>query len=343
MERDDVVWMSQPQQSGVATEFSLGLLLELPGERLRALASLDDALVIFGAERSWLAFGQGPAPSGDPQTGGWEVIPLDVPPLRDPRSVVQTPIGVMYASVRGFEMIDQSRTAQPIGRAVQREVSSATPILGSTYVQHRGEVHWLTPELRVVLNIMRASATVDPRRGVDAGPLRWAIWSHSRLSEGITSPLLLTGIVAAANGRVTALAPSGWYRDSGGYTDPGGAWYGTVVSTPHLHLDATEMRVRRVEATVRLGRGRSGLRLIAETEEGILDEHDWGPDDVLAQRGGGGYATLIAPMAAPLCDTLSLVLKETRGDTDSQGLDLLTLDLWIQSRGSRKRAGGDYR
>ncbi len=95
-----------------------------PGGDNTALASLDDRLVIFKADRIFTVTGRGLSPTG---------VNSDLtPPAEisadcgciDPRSVVQLPQGVMFQSAKGIYMLSRGGELTNIGRPVDSFLSS---------------------------------------------------------------------------------------------------------------------------------------------------------------------------------------------------------------------------
>lgn len=120
------VWCSQtysdsllPAWNAVAT-FSV----DDTDEPLAALGSLYDKLILLTRTRCYVVYGDGPSPAG---TGSDLSQPQQVPQVAgcvEPRSVVQTPLGLMWLSLRGFELLKPDLSIEWIGRPVS--VSSKT-------------------------------------------------------------------------------------------------------------------------------------------------------------------------------------------------------------------------
>lgn len=114
---------SKSQVYGEGTGFSDGLLFRTDargGPINNCLSTLDDKLVIFKDTAIFIQVGDGPDSTGsqsdyaDPQ-----MIANDVG-CTNPRSVVITPIGIMFQSAKGIRLLDRGLTVQYIGAGVEQ-------------------------------------------------------------------------------------------------------------------------------------------------------------------------------------------------------------------------------
>lgn len=89
------------------------------GGPLRGASRLDDKLILFKAQSIFYVTGTGPGPNGanndfsDPQ-----FITADAG-LEDTRSIVTTPVGLMFKSSKGIYLLDRSLQTRYIGAAVE--------------------------------------------------------------------------------------------------------------------------------------------------------------------------------------------------------------------------------
>lgn len=121
------IWFSQTYSDGVLPAWSDAnqITVDDAGEPLTCLASLYDKLLIFTRTKVYVVFGDGPSPAG---TGSDLTEPQRVPSLVgciDPRSIVTTPLGIMFHSTRGIELIDPNLNIAFIGQRVQLSTSTA--------------------------------------------------------------------------------------------------------------------------------------------------------------------------------------------------------------------------
>ena len=120
------VWLSQTYSDSVLPAWNIILTFTIDDATgpLTALASLYDKLLIFTRDKVYVVYGDGPSDAG---TNSDLTPPQWIPSAAgciDPRSVVTTPLGVMYQSTRGIEMIDMGLGLTFIGLPVS--VTTAT-------------------------------------------------------------------------------------------------------------------------------------------------------------------------------------------------------------------------
>lgn len=116
------VWLYSKQVvSGSPVEFSdlFQQNMGSTGGPLVGAAKLDDKLILFKGHSIYYVTGTGPGPSGtnndfsDPQ-----FITADAG-LLSPRSIVTTPVGLMFKSSKGIYLLDRSLQTRYIGKAVE--------------------------------------------------------------------------------------------------------------------------------------------------------------------------------------------------------------------------------
>lgn len=102
------VWISQEYSDGTTPAWNelVTLSVDTHDEALLAVASLYDKLLIFSQTRIYVVYGDGPAISG---AGNDYTTPQRIPSPSgciDPRSVVNTPMGIMFQGIMGLMLID---------------------------------------------------------------------------------------------------------------------------------------------------------------------------------------------------------------------------------------------
>jgi hypothetical protein len=116
------VWQYSKQViNGSPVEFSdlFSQNMGTTGGPLVGAAKLDDKLILFKGQSIYYVTGTGPSPSGtgndfsDPQ-----FITADAG-LLSPRSIVTTPVGLMFKSSKGIYLLDRSLQTRYIGKAVE--------------------------------------------------------------------------------------------------------------------------------------------------------------------------------------------------------------------------------
>lgn len=116
-----VWWYSKQVVNGSPVEFSdlFQQNMGTTGGPLVGAAKLDDKLILFKGTSIYYVTGNGPAPNGanndfpDPQ-----FITADAG-LLSPRSIVTTPVGLMFKSSKGIYLLDRSLQTRYIGKAVE--------------------------------------------------------------------------------------------------------------------------------------------------------------------------------------------------------------------------------
>lgn len=106
------------------------------GGPVTALATIDDKLLLFKGDRIFFMVGQGPDDLGQNNDliNGAILITTDCGCI-EPRSVVGTPVGIMFQSRKGIYLIDRSLAVQYIGASVERynnEVITSAVLLAKT-------------------------------------------------------------------------------------------------------------------------------------------------------------------------------------------------------------------
>lgn len=121
---------------GFNEELTLGFAV-----RKKALASLDEKLVVFGASDIDIVFGDGPQADGE--GGSWQVsrVHTDIG-CGSPRSVVVAPPGIPFLSSRGFELLDRGLTVSYIGAPVEDTLASYPVVTSAVLVPDDEEVRW---------------------------------------------------------------------------------------------------------------------------------------------------------------------------------------------------------
>ncbi|AKU97001.1 hypothetical protein AKJ09_03665 [Labilithrix luteola] len=125
------VWFSKSFEDdfGFAPGFSSSFVMDFESD-VTALASLDDKLVVMGG--NWIRYilGDGPGPNG---ADGIFQPPQPIQTNTgciSPRSVVSTPLGIMFQSARGIELLSRTLEVAWLGKSV-RDTLAAFPVVTS--------------------------------------------------------------------------------------------------------------------------------------------------------------------------------------------------------------------
>lgn len=137
------VWFTKSfdDDTGFAPGFSTSFRL-LFNKDITALGSLDDKLIIFAEDAIWFVAGDGPAPDGnDSDFTQATQIQTDVG-CSQPRSVVSTPMGLMFANDDGIYLLTRGLEVQFIGREVQDTFDDFPVITSGVLLHERNQVRF---------------------------------------------------------------------------------------------------------------------------------------------------------------------------------------------------------
>ena len=114
------VWYSKQVIPGWPLEFSDLFVLNVDsrGGDITALAAMDDKLIIFKRTASFYMVGDGPSPNGQNNDFSTPTLITTDTGAVDFRSVISTPLGIMYKSEKGIYLLDRALQAHFIGSQV---------------------------------------------------------------------------------------------------------------------------------------------------------------------------------------------------------------------------------
>lgn len=115
------IWYSKECQIGAPVEFNDTFVKQVDprGGPITALANVDDKLLVFKQSQIFFIVGQGPVSTGLQNDLSDAILVTTDCGCIDPRSVVGTPVGIMFQSRKGIYLIDRSLQVQYIGAAVE--------------------------------------------------------------------------------------------------------------------------------------------------------------------------------------------------------------------------------
>lgn len=135
------LWYSKECQQGAPVEFSNLFVKQIDarGGPITALASVDDKLVVFKQSHIFFIVGQGPTSNNlQNDLSDAILVTTDVGCI-EPRSIVATPVGLMFKSRKGIYLIDRGLQVQYIGAAVEafnsQTITSATLVADTNQVR----------------------------------------------------------------------------------------------------------------------------------------------------------------------------------------------------------------
>lgn len=177
-----------PYVSGEGQWWSDVFQFPVPGDDGKpvAIASIGGRLAIFKKNSIYAVDGEGPPENGGNGTE-FSAPRREVGNIGciDPRSIVSTPAGIFFRSVRGIELLSPNMSVSFIGESVQRTVKSFSSITGATYCRDQDCVKFL---LQGLYN--------DSGDGITSDMTASTSWPWEEPSAGFTPSTVTTnGIV----------------------------------------------------------------------------------------------------------------------------------------------------
>lgn len=132
-ERPGEIWFSKLRVSGEALAFNDAFTILVPDEGgpITGLGVVNESLCIFKENRIYRVTGDGPNNLGLGEFSDPELITSDVGCITQ-RSIVLTPAGLFFQSLKGIYLLDQAWQSSYIGAPVEDKVGNA--VLGINYV-----------------------------------------------------------------------------------------------------------------------------------------------------------------------------------------------------------------
>lgn len=212
---------SQEQAEGYAMEFAPELRIVYPpaGGAVTAVAEMNGAVI--GFKRSAIYGVTGDGPLADGVTGGWsqpQLVSSDVGCIGQ-RSVVSTPVGIMFQSVKGIYLLGRDMQTSYVGAPV--EAYNSQTITRATLIEDAHQVRFLTDDGSTLL--------------YDYQFQQWSTFSNH---EGIDSAIV-DGVYhyLRTDGRV--------FKQASTYSDDN-LQIPEVIETAWMHLSQTIQGFQRV-------------------------------------------------------------------------------------------------
>lgn len=266
------LWFSGQRVTGEAPWFHPAMTVPIEDETpVQALASLDGRLYAFTRDSIWAIDGQGYADNG---TGGY-ALPQKLPIEHgciEPRSVVVTPIGIMFRSRYGLELLNRSGQAQPIGDGVIDELEAFPVITGATLIAAKGLV--------VFACAVSEGAAADTLLVFDyqnGAWMTWPVYTFDAFSSSIQDLAMLT---VGGEPLLHMVRADGtlYYEDPSSSIDPGGAWTTMVVETPWIKLAGLQGYKRLYSLWILLAKAsqhRIKVELFYDYSETVAETHNF--------------------------------------------------------------------
>ena len=199
------VWFSQAYADGEVPNWNEAQIVTVAtaGEPLIGLGSQYDRIYFFSKNKIFVLFGDGGS-----VTGVGSSFQLPAPRVQspvgciDPRSIVETPIGIAFQSTRGLELIDQSENVTFIGQPISVTTAAYPVCTSAIYCPNTSTIRFTMVNQDVIpagSTTQGIIAVYDIRRQDVAAPGgvmgRWAV--HKLTSGGQQGSLPWAPIEAA--------------------------------------------------------------------------------------------------------------------------------------------------
>ena len=230
------IWYSQIYSDSVTPSFNelQTLTVDDSSEPLIAIESLYDKLLIFTGTRIYVVYGDGPSIAG---TGNDLTTPQRIPSTSgclDPRSVVPTPMGIMFQGIMGLMLVDTGLSVTFLGKNIVGALAPYPTCVAADWCEDSSTVRFaftsndaadeshsaagvlaLYDVRRQRWAVHSLSSTLVP--GSANAPLAAATW-HPEL--GYCTGVNVTFAAGAVTGREATLADAAPWLDYGTYFVP---------------------------------------------------------------------------------------------------------------------------
>ena len=192
----------------VAPGFNTALTLNF-GTRKKALASLDEKLLVFGEDDIDIVHGDGPNANGDDNSWQIQRLQTDVG-CTNPRSVVVTPMGVLFECRTQLYLVDRGLTVTRIGTAIEDTLASYPEITSAVLVADESEVRFTCRDVAGTAGVVIVWDYLNK------------FWCVRRYADGATSNVPFVD-AALIDGVYTMLRSTGRviYENANTHLDPG--------------------------------------------------------------------------------------------------------------------------
>lgn len=217
------VWYSKQVVPTLPVEFCASLTMQIDprGGPVTALASLDDKLIVFKTGILFAVTGQGPDQTGAQNDFSDALFVSTDVGCSVPRSIVTTPLGIMFQSAKGIYLLGRDLSVTYIGAEV--ETYNSQTVTSAQLMVDRTQVRFTISSTILVYDyFVRQWSVFTNSAGVDA-----TVW------QNIYVFLESNG---TANQELTV-----------SYFDPGGIWIPTKLTTAWIQFAGLQgfQRVRR--------------------------------------------------------------------------------------------------
>lgn len=179
------IWYSKQTSPGVPVEFSSFLTLnEDPrGGRVTAISSLDDKLVVFKSDKVFIHTGQGPDSTGAQNDFSDSILVSSDVGCAVQKSIIVTPIGLMFQSSKGIYLLDRGLNCSYIGAPV--EIYNSDTITSAVLSTETNQIRFAQSERTLVYDYLLSQWSVFTLPSVSA--IEWGGKYTKLASSGIVS------------------------------------------------------------------------------------------------------------------------------------------------------------
>lgn len=176
------------------------------------ISSMDDKVIVFKRSNLFYFYGDGPNELG---TGGAFTelfkISTDVG-CSEPKSIVQTPLGVMFKSLKGYYLLGRDLSIIRIGEPIDAYQSLACN--NATLLEKKNEVRFLTDSLTICYNYEQGKWSIIKYGGIDATIYNDDYYILQRWSPNALFKLSSSSFLDDLGNPLTMRIVTPWYKVS---------------------------------------------------------------------------------------------------------------------------------
>jgi hypothetical protein len=310
------VWFTKEIIPPAPAEFSSLQFLNIDpaGGGVTALGSLDGKIVLWKSDRIFVEWGRGPDGTGAQDDFDGQPVPSDCG-CAVPKSVVLTPIGLMFQSAKGFYLLDRSLQFNYIGADV--ETYNGQTATSAVLIANTNQVRF---------TLGNGTALVyDYQRG------QWSVFTNISAVDAT----LWNGVYvyAGANGTVQ--------QETAGVYSDNGSFIAMRVVTGHLSLAGVQGLQRVYDALI-LGEYASDHKLRVKVAYDYSSSFTQ-TDDITVVGSTVPYQFRIQ-FNQQKCEALQLSIEDISTGTIGEGMSLsaLEFDVGVKRGGYKPPASRSF-
>lgn len=305
------IWFSHEDVAGAEPRFSSSLKIRYPDDAnpVNGMGVLGDKLVAFQQNGYRFTYGDGPNEQGlGGQFARFQVVPTATG-CKDPRSIVETPLGIMFKSSKGIYLMDTSLQSVEIGAPV--DDSNDETVTSAVLLSNKDQIRFTTEDGNILVYdySRRAWGEFTNMDAYDA-----CLWKGENY------------VVLRKTGADVFQEVSGTYQDDG--TD-----YALSLETGWINFSSF-VGIQRVRKLVFVGERESThtLRVSVAYDFSSTYDHtvDIVPDTALDDGASGYYPyRIVVPLKRQKCQSVRFKLEELSPSSDYQALNISFVGLEV--------------